>query len=124
MLIVEQKSAGRDLDKAYEQAGENSTRCPSATALATYVLVSDFQTFELRDLGERESVAFPLAELPGHVEAFGFILEPGHRPAGTASSARAPRAPARVHDATPPQSRDSGQLTIQLMLKRSVHMPK
>ena len=30
----------------------------------------------------------------------------------------------RVHDATPPQSRDSGQLTIQLMPKRSVHMPK
>ena len=51
-------------------------------------------------------------------------VEPGHRPAGTASSARAPRAPARVHDATPPQSRDSGQLTIQLMPKRSVHMPK
>ena len=68
VLIVEQKSAGRDLDKAYEQAGENSTRCPSATALATYILV--------------------------YVEAFGFILEPGHRPAGTASSARAPRAPA------------------------------
>ena len=36
--------------------------------------VSDFQTFELHDLDERETVSFALAELPGHVEAFGFIL--------------------------------------------------
>ena len=39
-----------------------------------YIMVSDFQTFELRDLDEREVVAFPLANLSAHVEAFGFIL--------------------------------------------------
>ena len=39
-----------------------------------YILLSDFQTFELHDLDEREAVTFPLADLPGHVEAFGFIL--------------------------------------------------
>ena len=72
-------------------------------------LITRLDVFDVR----RRSVA----RYEGHVE-------PGHRPAGTASSARAPRAPARVHDATPPQSRDSGQLTIQLMPKRSVHMPK
>ena len=37
-------------------------------------MVSDFRTFELRDLEEGETVAFPLADLPSHVEAFGFIL--------------------------------------------------
>ena len=36
--------------------------------------MSDFQTFELHDLDEREAVAFPLADLPAHVESFGFIL--------------------------------------------------
>ena len=39
-----------------------------------FILVSDFQTFELHDLDERETVSFALAELPRHVEAFGFIL--------------------------------------------------
>ncbi len=38
-----------------------------------FILVSDFQTFELHDLDERETVSFALAELPRHVEAFGFI---------------------------------------------------
>ena len=73
VLIVEQKSAGRDLNAAYAQAGEY------VDALAErerprYLLVSDFQTFQLYDLDEGDTVAFPLAELPGHVEAFGFIL--------------------------------------------------
>ena len=39
-----------------------------------YILVSDFQTFELHDLDEREVVALSLADLPAHVEAFSFIL--------------------------------------------------
>ena len=73
VLIVEQKSAGRDLRAAYAQAGEY------VDALAErerprYLLVSDFQTFHLYDLDEGDTVAFPLADLPGHVEAFGFIL--------------------------------------------------
>ena len=73
VLIVEQKSAGRDLAKAYDQAGEYSDALAERDR-PRYLLVSDFQTFELRDLDERETVAFPLAELPRHVEAFGFIL--------------------------------------------------
>ena len=36
--------------------------------------MSDFQAFELHDLDERETVSFSLADLPGHVEEFGFIL--------------------------------------------------
>ena len=73
LLIVEQKSAGRDLGKAYGQAGEYFDALPER-ARPRYILVSDFQTFELRDLDERETVSFSLAELPGHVEEFGFIL--------------------------------------------------
>ncbi|MDE0457061.1 MAG: class I SAM-dependent DNA methyltransferase [Chromatiales bacterium] len=73
VLIVEQKSAGRDLRKAYEQAGEYFDALPERDR-PRFILVSDFQTFELHDLDEREVVAFPLADLPAHVEAFGFIL--------------------------------------------------
>ena len=68
VLIVEQKSAGRDLAKAYEQAGGYFDALPEHLR-PRYILVSDFQTFELHDLDERETVAFPLADLPVHVEA-------------------------------------------------------
>ena len=73
ILIVEQKSAGRDLAKAYGQAGEYFDALPERDR-PRYILVSDFQTFELHDLDERETISFPLSDLPGHVEAFGFIL--------------------------------------------------
>ena len=73
VLIVEQKSAGRDLKAAYDQAGEYFDALPERER-PRHILVSDFQTFELRDLDERETVSFPLADLPRHVQAFGFIL--------------------------------------------------
>ena len=73
VLIVEQKSAGRNLSRAYEQAGEYFDGLDERDQ-PRYILISDFQTFELHDLGEREKVSFALADLPTHVEKFGFIL--------------------------------------------------
>ncbi|MCY3984459.1 MAG: hypothetical protein OXE85_11160 [Roseovarius sp.] len=73
VLLVEQKSAGRDLGKAYKQAGEYFDALPERER-PRFILVSDFRTFELHDLDERETVAFPLADLPAHVQSFGFIL--------------------------------------------------
>ena len=73
VLIVEQKSAGHDLARAYEQAGEYFDALPE-NQRPRYILVSDFQTFELHDLGDREAVTFTLSDLPEHVEKFGFIL--------------------------------------------------
>ena len=73
VLLVEQKSAGRDLKAAYEQAGEYFDALPERDR-PRFILVSNFQTFELHDLDEREVVTFALANLPAHVEAFGFIL--------------------------------------------------
>jgi hypothetical protein len=73
VLLVEQKSAGRDLARAREQAlayfpGLKEHELPR------YVLVSDFQTFELHDLEESATVRFTLGQFPEHVEDFGFIL--------------------------------------------------
>ena len=73
VLIVEQKSAGRNLAKAYDQAGEYFDALRNQDR-PRYILVSDFQTFELYDRDEREQVSFALEDLPAHVEKFGFIL--------------------------------------------------
>ena len=73
VLIVEQKSAGRDLKAAYGQAGDYFDALPEHER-PRYILVSDFQTFELHDLDERETASFALADLPANVEKFGFIL--------------------------------------------------
>ena len=73
VLLVEQKSAGRDLAKAYGQAGEYFDVLAEKDR-PRYILVSDFQNFELHDLDEREKTTFTLADLPAHVEKFGFIL--------------------------------------------------
>ncbi len=73
VLIVEQKSAGRDLGAAYEQAGSYFDAL-SERDRPRYILVSDFRHFELHDLLQREVAAFRLDELPDHAEKFGFIL--------------------------------------------------
>ena len=73
VLLVEQKSAGRDLRAAYQQAGEYFDALPERER-PRYILVSDFLSFELYDLDEGQVVSFALANLPQHVEAFGFIL--------------------------------------------------
>ncbi|MCY3629036.1 MAG: class I SAM-dependent DNA methyltransferase, partial [Bacteroidetes bacterium] len=73
VLMVEQKSAGRDLKAAYEQAGEYFDSLPESKR-PRYILVSDFQTFNLYDLDDREESSFSLAELHKNIEAFSFIL--------------------------------------------------
>ena len=73
VLLVEQKSAGRNLADAREQAGEYFEALPERER-PRYLLVSDFRTFELHDLAERRETAFRLSELPQQVEKFGFIL--------------------------------------------------
>lgn len=72
-LLVEQKSAGRDLGKARTQALDYFPGLKDHE-LPRYILVCDFQTFHLTDLDTREEVRFALADLPTHVEAFGFIV--------------------------------------------------
>ncbi len=73
VLLVEQKSAGRDLQRAHEQAGEYFDALPEGKR-PRYTLTCDFQRFELKDRDERQEIAFALADLPAHVEDFGFIV--------------------------------------------------
>jgi hypothetical protein len=74
VLLVEQKSAGRNLVRAKEQALDYFPGL-KPYELPRYVLVSDFQTFELHDLESDEPpLIFPLADLHRHVDRFGFIV--------------------------------------------------
>ena len=72
-LLVEQKSAGRDLTKAKEQALDYFPGIKDSE-LPRYVLVCDFQTFELYDLDTRDEVKFKLADLHKNVQSFSFIF--------------------------------------------------
>jgi hypothetical protein len=72
-LIVEQKSQGRDLTRAMSQALDYYDWLPEVQQ-PRYMMVCDFQRFELVDLETRREWRFPLSELKRHVEAFGFII--------------------------------------------------
>ena len=73
VLLVEQKSLGRDLKKAKTQALNYFPGLKDAE-LPRFILLSDFQSFELYDLEEDEALHITLAELPKHVEKFGFLI--------------------------------------------------
>jgi len=73
VLLAEQKSAGRDLKKAKEQALDYFPELKDYE-LPRYLLVSDFRQFELYDLDEGTEIKFPLRDLSRHVEHFAFII--------------------------------------------------
>lgn len=73
VLLVEQKSAGRSLLAAAEQAGAYFDAIAERER-PRYQLLCDFKTFELLDRDTREEVRFPLAELPDRVENFAFVV--------------------------------------------------
>lgn len=71
-LLVEQKSAGHSLTKAREQATDYFLSLKEHEK-PRYILLSDFQTFELLDLEIREEYSFRLSELPEKVRLFDFV---------------------------------------------------
>lgn len=71
-LLVEHKSKGRNLDKAYEQATDYFPGLKEHE-LPRYILVSDFDRIKLFDLDEHTEHEFQLSELYKNVKLFGFI---------------------------------------------------
>ncbi len=70
--MVEHKSRGKDLDKAFEQAldylpGLKEYEVPK------YILVSDFARLRLYDMETSSETEFHLAEFPQNVHHFGFL---------------------------------------------------
>ena len=72
-LLVEMKSAGQDLDRAFSQAADYFEAL-STRDLPRYILVSDFQRFRLFDLQEGiDHAEFRLDKLRDRIKLFGFI---------------------------------------------------
>ncbi len=75
VLLVEQKSAGLNLDEAEKQADRYYGALPSAKK-PHYRLVCDFQNFRLFDyIDGEEIIRFPLAKLKENIKYFEFILD-------------------------------------------------
>jgi hypothetical protein len=72
VILVEHKSRGKDLDKAYQQAKDYFPGLKEKE-LPRYILVSDFEKFRLHDLEENTHHEFNLSDFVNHVHLFGFI---------------------------------------------------
>lgn len=72
VIAVEHKSKGKSLADAESQALDylNSV---AENELPRQVITSDFASFRVLDLESRETVAFPIEELPEHIELFGHL---------------------------------------------------
>lgn len=71
-LLVEMKSKGKNLDKAYQQA-RDYLHGLKQHELPKYILICDFDIFRLYDLEADILTEFHLSELVNNVQHFGFI---------------------------------------------------
>ncbi len=72
-ILIEMKSRGKNLDKAYQQA-KDYLHGLKQHELPKYILISDFENFRLFDLEEERTVEFKLTEFVNNVQHFGYIL--------------------------------------------------
>jgi len=72
VILVEMKSRGKSLDKAYDQARAYFYGLKD-TELPRYVLVSDFQRMRLYDLDDDRLWEFALKDFVNKVRLFGFL---------------------------------------------------
>jgi hypothetical protein len=71
-IMIEHKSRGKDLTKAYQQAKDYFPGLKEKE-LPRYVLVSDFERFNLYDLETGVQHTFTIHQFVHHVHLFGFI---------------------------------------------------
>ncbi len=72
-ILIEMKSRGKNLDRAYQQAIEY-THGLEQHELPKYILVSDFENFHLYDLEDKSLIEFKLNDLINNVQHFGYLL--------------------------------------------------
>jgi hypothetical protein len=73
-MLAEQKSGGKDLGKAGVQAYEYLETMPDHD-LPQAIVVSDFGTFQLKNLITRDEINFKLEDFPRHVKEFAFLID-------------------------------------------------
>ncbi|MER2510860.1 MAG: DNA methyltransferase [Nitrosomonas ureae] len=98
-LLIEHKSRGKDLDRAYQQAIDYFPGLKEHE-LPRFILVSDFARFRLYDTAEGTHTEFPLKELYKNVKLFWFIA--GYQPQKISPqspvNAKAVQRMAKLHD--------------------------
>jgi hypothetical protein len=72
-ILIEMKSRGKNLDKAYQQAIDY-TYGLKQHELPKYILVSDFENFRLYDLEDDKHIEFKINDLVNNVQHFGYLL--------------------------------------------------
>lgn len=72
-ILVEMKSRGQDLEKAFRQAKEYTQNLPQ-NELPKLILICDFENFHLYDLETDEIHKFKLKDMVQNVNYFGFLL--------------------------------------------------
>ena len=72
-ILVEMKSRGKNLDKAFGQA-KDYLHGLKEHELPKYILISDFENFRLYDLEDNKIIEFRLSELIYNVQHFGYLL--------------------------------------------------
>ena len=87
-ILIEMKSRGKNLDKAFQQA-KDYLHGLKQHELPKYILVSDFEVFRLYDLEEEKTIEFKLNDLINHVQHFGYLL-------GYQKKTYAPQDPANI----------------------------
>ncbi|MDX9751575.1 MAG: class I SAM-dependent DNA methyltransferase [Flavobacteriales bacterium] len=98
-LLIEHKSKGRDLDRAFTQANDYLHGIKEHEK-PRYLLVSDFARFVLRDLESGTVTELTLDELPQRTEVFDFIAGYEARPVREQDpvNIRAAELMGRLHD--------------------------
>jgi len=91
ILLIEMKSRGKSLDRAYTQAIDYFPGLKERD-LPRYVLVCDFARFRLHDLSQGTTIEFVLADFYKKVRLFGFI-------AGYQTQVIKPQDPINIHAA-------------------------
>ncbi len=72
-ILIEMKSRGKNLDKAYQQAIDY-THGLKQHELPKYILICDFEDFRLYDLEDGKIIEFKLNDLVNNVRHFGYLL--------------------------------------------------
>ena len=72
-ILIEMKSRGKNLDKAFQQALDY-TYGLKQDELPKYVLVCDFNIFRLYDTEEQKTIEFTIDDLVLNVQSFGCLL--------------------------------------------------
>jgi hypothetical protein len=115
-LLVEHKSAGADLDRAFAQAADYFDGLPERD-LPRYILVSDFARFRLYDLEGGRETEFRLKDLYKHIRLFGFIA--GYAPVKIEEqdpvNLKAALAMGRLHDALKASGYEGHPLEVLLV---------